>query len=91
MKTRLITGAVYLAILLPLVIINTSLTRRLYAILTMFICFYGSFEIVRAGANHNKTNNEKSDIGVMKYIVPGLASLFGFFSCYATHMFHKNK
>ena len=87
MKTRLITGAVYLAILLPLVIINNSLTRRLYTILTMFVCFYGTFEIVRAGANQNKQKEELSNINVMKYIVPILSSVFGLLSCYITHIF----
>lgn len=90
MKTRLITGAVYLAILLPLVIINNSLTRRLYAILTMFICFYSTLEIVRAGANHNMKNKELSNINAMKYIVPILSSVFGFLSCYITHIFTHN-
>lgn len=90
MKTRLITGATYLAILLPLVIINTSLTRRLFVVLTMFVCFYGTFEIVRAGAKQNIQNNELSNINVMKYIVPILSSVFGFLSCYVTHIFTNN-
>ena len=90
MKTRIITGAVYLAILLPLVIINTTLTRRLYAILTMFICFYGTFEIVRAGVNQNKKNEESSNINVMKYIVPALSSVFGLLSCYITYIFSNH-
>lgn len=86
MKTRLITGAVYLAILLPLVIINNTITRRLYTLLTMFVCFYGTLEIVRAGAKQNN-NNGASNINVMKYIVPILSSVFGLLSCYITHIF----
>ncbi len=89
MKTRLITGATYLAILLPLVIINTNVTKVLYTLLMMFICFYGTLEVVRAGANHNKINNELSNIDKMKYIVPVLSSIFGLLAALATYKFSE--
>jgi len=87
MKTRLITGATYFAILLPLVIINTALTKVLYVVLTMFVCFYGSFELMRAAINHNRVNNENTNIEKLKFVIPILSMILGALACISTYQF----
>ena len=46
MKKRLITGAIMLSILLPLVIIDSEISKILYLCLAMFMSFVGSYEYV---------------------------------------------
>lgn len=87
MKQRLITGAIYLCILLPLVIINTLVTKILYVALTMFVCFYGTFEIMRAAINHNRENNENTNINKLKFVIPVLSMILGGLTCYATYQY----
>ena len=46
MKKRLITGAIMLSILLPLVIIDSEISKILYLCLAIFMSFVGSYEYV---------------------------------------------
>ena len=85
MKKRIITGIVYLGILLPLVIINCNFTHVLYTILTMFVCFYGSYEIMRAANNSNMQKNDGCNLGILKYIIPSFSSILGFLSIASTY------
>ncbi len=87
MKQRLITGACYFAILLPLVFINHYIAKILYAILTMFVCFYGTYELMRAAINHNKENNENTNINKLKFVIPVLSMIMGGLTCFATYQF----
>ena len=75
MKKRIITGAIYLGILLPLVILNYNITKIGYLILTMFVTFYGTFEIMRAANNDNKKKGDGCDLGAMTFVIPVLSSV----------------
>lgn len=90
MKQRIITGAIYLAILLPLVIFNYTFTKIGYLLLTMFACFYGTYEIMRAGNNHNKLKNDGCDLGSLSFVIPVLSSLVAFFACIATYKYNDS-
>lgn len=87
MKQRIITGAIYLGILLPLVFINHDIAKIGYLALTMFATFYGTYEIVRAANGHNKLKGDGADISIMKVIIPVLSSFVSFFACLATYKY----
>ena len=87
MKKRLITGAIFLSILLPLVIINTKITEILYLFLTMFVCFYSSFEVMRAGDNHNKLSNDGGNLKILKILIPIFSSIIAFSTVISTVKF----
>lgn len=90
MKKRIITGAIYLGILLPLVIVNYNITKIGYLILTMFVTFYGTFEIMRAANNDNKKKGDGCDLSAMTFVIPVLSSVLSFFACMATYKFSEN-
>lgn len=71
MKKRLITGAIMLSILLPLVIIDSEISKILYLCLAMFMSFVGSYEYV------SKAFKDRPEMLVFKIIVP-------IFSCLLT-------
>ena len=91
MKKRIITGIVYLGILLPLVIINHPITHVLYTILTMFVCFYGSYEVMRAASNSNIQKQDGCNLNVLKYVIPILSSILGFMAINATYQYSNAK
>lgn len=64
MKKRLITGAIMLSILLPLVIIDLKITKILYVCLTMFMSYVGSYEYV------SKAFKDRPEMLIFKIIVP---------------------
>lgn len=84
MKKRLITGAIMLAILLPLVIINTDITDTLYVFLAMFMCFVGGYEYV------SKAFANRKGLGIYKIIVPIFSSFLAFSACIATCQLGSN-
>lgn len=79
MKKRLITGAIMLAILLPLVIINSDTTDILYTILAMFMCLVGGYEYV------SKAFINRKGLTIFKIIVPIFSCLLAFLACSATY------
>lgn len=81
MKKRLITGAIMLAILLPLVIINTKVTYFLFALLAMFMSFVGTYEFI------SKAFNERKELRFFKIIVPIFSSILTFFILNFTSIF----
>lgn len=81
MKKRLITGAIMLAILLPLVIINTEVTNILFALLAMFMSFVGTYEFI------SKAFNERKELRLFKIIVPIFSSILTFLTLNFTSIF----
>lgn len=70
-----------LAILLPLVIINTEVTNILFALLAMFMSFVGTYEFI------SKAFNERKELRLFKIIVPIFSSILTFLTLNFTSIF----
>lgn len=85
MKKRLITGAIMLAVILPLVLINNEVCEILYCVLTMFMCGVGAYEFV------SKAFKDREGLLCFKIIVPIFSVILGFLACQSTSSYAASK
>ena len=79
MKKRVITAIVLLAILIPLIVIDSMVTEIIFAVVATFLCAVGSFEIM-----HTMTK-ESPELKKYQILVPILTGILGFLCLLATY------
>lgn len=83
MLKRIITGAIMLSILLPLIIIKDPICEILFAVVVLFISTVGSYEYLNGA--YNKNNNVNPVLKRYRYILPGISGIIALLSCLATY------
>lgn len=79
MKKRLITGAIMLAILLPLVIIDNEICEILFCVLALFMTFVGGYEYT------SKAILKHPGLKKLKFVIPTFASIVCFLALNGTY------
>lgn len=83
MRTRILTGAVLLGVLFPLIIINHPICEVLFAILVVFISSVGTFEYLNGAYKSNGSINPV--LKKYRYLVAAFSGVIAFLCCNATY------
>lgn len=78
MKKRIITVLILLVICVPLIVIESQITRILFFVLASACCGIGGYEVVNSGYQKNK------ELKNYRFLVPVLSSLVGALALFAT-------
>ena len=89
MRTRILTGAVLLSVLFPLIIIQHPICEVLFAVVVVFISTVGTFEYLNGAYKSNGKINPV--LKKYRYIVACCSGVIAFLCCNATYnMCHEN-
>lgn len=79
MKKRLITAAVLIAVLVPLILIDHTVTKIIFAVIAIFLSGVGSFEII------NVMYKESKELKIYRYLMPVLTAILSGLCLLATY------
>lgn len=83
MLKRIITGAIMLGILLPLIIIKSPICEVLFAVVVVFISVVGTFEYVNGAYKSGGSFNPV--LKKYRFLVAGFSGMIAFLCCNATY------